>query len=70
VRSSPEWVKARRRLVGLVFLLVFALLLWLSLALYHKQFTPVSLVTVYTDSVGNEMHVGADVMVRGVRVAG
>jgi phospholipid/cholesterol/gamma-HCH transport system substrate-binding protein len=68
VRSSPEWVKARRRLVGLVFLLVFALLLWLSLALYHKQFTPVSLVTVYTDSVGNEMHVGADVMARGVQV--
>jgi phospholipid/cholesterol/gamma-HCH transport system substrate-binding protein len=65
---SPQWVKLRRRLVGLVFLLVFALLIWLSLALYHKQFTPVSMVTLYTDSVGNEMHLGADVMVRGVQV--
>jgi phospholipid/cholesterol/gamma-HCH transport system substrate-binding protein len=68
VRSSPQWVKARRRFVGLIFLLVFALLLWLSLALYNKQFTPVSVVTLYTDSIGNEMHLGAEVMVRGVQV--
>jgi phospholipid/cholesterol/gamma-HCH transport system substrate-binding protein len=66
--ASPEWVKLRRRLVGVVFLLVFALLIWLSLALYHKQFTPVSTVTLYTNSVGNEMHTGAEVMVRGVQV--
>src|SRR5215472_701602 len=68
MRTSPEWVKLRRRLVGVVFLLVFALLIWFSLALYHKQFTPVSMVTLYTDSVGNEMHLGAEVMVRGVQV--
>jgi phospholipid/cholesterol/gamma-HCH transport system substrate-binding protein len=68
VRPSQEWTKARRRLVGLVFLLVFALLIWFSLALYHKQFTPVSMVTLYTDSVGNEMHVGAEVLVRGVQI--
>jgi phospholipid/cholesterol/gamma-HCH transport system substrate-binding protein len=61
-------VKLRRRLVGVVFLLVMALLLWLSVALYHKQFTPVAMVTLYTDSVGNEMHLGAEVMVRGVQV--
>src|SRR5215472_15763754 len=68
MRTSPEWVKLRRRLVGVVFLLVFALLIWFSLALYNKQFTPVSTVTLYTDSVGNEMHVGSEVMVRGVQV--
>jgi phospholipid/cholesterol/gamma-HCH transport system substrate-binding protein len=68
VRSSPGWVKARRRLIGLVFLLVFALLIWFSVALYNKQFTPVSTVTLYTDSVGNEMHLGAEVMARGVQV--
>jgi len=68
VRPSQEWTKARRRLVGVVFLLVFALLVWFSLALYHKQFTQVSTVTLYTDSVGNEMHVGAEVLVRGVQV--
>jgi phospholipid/cholesterol/gamma-HCH transport system substrate-binding protein len=68
VNPSPEWIKLRRRLVGVVFLLVMALLIWFSLALYHKQFTPVSTVTLYTDSVGNEMHLGAEVMVRGVQV--
>jgi phospholipid/cholesterol/gamma-HCH transport system substrate-binding protein len=51
-----------------VFLLVFALLIWFSVALYNKQFTPVSMVTLYTDSVGNEMHLGAEVMARGVQV--
>jgi phospholipid/cholesterol/gamma-HCH transport system substrate-binding protein len=68
VNPSPEWVKVRRRLIGVVFLLVFALLIWLSLALYNKQFTPVAMVTLYTDSVGNEMHLGAEVMARGVQV--
>jgi phospholipid/cholesterol/gamma-HCH transport system substrate-binding protein len=68
MRLSPAQAKTRRRLVGVVFLLVFALLVWLSVALYNKQFTPAATVTLYTDSVGNEMHPGADVMVRGVRV--
>jgi len=68
MRLSPAHEKTRLRLVGVVFLLVFALLVWLSVALYNKQFTPVAMVTLYTDSVGNEMHTGADVMVRGVQV--
>jgi phospholipid/cholesterol/gamma-HCH transport system substrate-binding protein len=65
---SPAWFKLRRRLAGVVFLAVLALLAWLSVALYNKQFTPVTMVTLYTDSVGNEMHQGAMVMVRGVQV--
>jgi phospholipid/cholesterol/gamma-HCH transport system substrate-binding protein len=68
MNPSPAWVKTRQRLIGLVFLLVFALLIWLSLALYNKQFTAASMVTLYTDSVGNEMHIGGEVMVRGVQV--
>src|SRR5579859_4789191 len=68
MRFSPAQAKTRRRLVGVVFLLVFALLVWLSVALYNKQFTPVAMVTLYTDSVGNEMHPGADVKIRGVQV--
>ena len=59
---------ARRRLGGLAFLVVGALLLWLSVALYDKDFTPVATLTVFTGSVGNEMHPGAQVMVRGVQV--
>jgi phospholipid/cholesterol/gamma-HCH transport system substrate-binding protein len=65
---SPSQVKGRRRLAGVAFLLVLALLVWLSVALYQKKFTPVAMVTLYTGSAGNEMHPGAQVMVRGVQV--
>jgi phospholipid/cholesterol/gamma-HCH transport system substrate-binding protein len=58
----------RRRLVGIAFLLVFALLVWLSIALYDKQFTPVALVTLTTGTAGNELHAHADVEARGVVV--
>jgi phospholipid/cholesterol/gamma-HCH transport system substrate-binding protein len=68
MRLTSAQAKTSRRLVGVVFLLVFALLVWLSVALYNKQFTPVAMVTLYTGSVGNEMHPGADVMIRGVQV--
>src|SRR4029077_2645357 len=60
--------KARLRLVGVAFLAVIGLLIWLSLALYNKQFTPVATVTLHTGSVGNEMHPGGQVLVRGVQV--
>jgi phospholipid/cholesterol/gamma-HCH transport system substrate-binding protein len=59
---------ARRRLAGTVFLLVMALLAWLSVALYQKTFSSAAMVTLYAGSVGNEMHPGAQVMVRGVQV--
>jgi phospholipid/cholesterol/gamma-HCH transport system substrate-binding protein len=58
----------RRRVAGLVFILVIALLLWFSVALYQKQFTPVAMVTLRTDTVGNQLHLHADVKVRGVVV--
>jgi phospholipid/cholesterol/gamma-HCH transport system substrate-binding protein len=60
--------KLRRRAAGVLFLLVLVLLAWLSVALYQKRFTPVAMVTLYTTSVGNEMNLGAEVMVRGVQV--
>jgi phospholipid/cholesterol/gamma-HCH transport system substrate-binding protein len=66
--SSARSVIARRRLAGVAFLVVLALLLWLSIALYQKKFTPVAMITLYTSSAGNEMHPGAMVMVRGVQV--
>jgi phospholipid/cholesterol/gamma-HCH transport system substrate-binding protein len=65
---SPGWAKTRRRLGGVAFLVVLALLVWLSIAVYQKKFSPVAMVTLYTSSVGNEMHPGAEVMVRGVQV--
>jgi len=68
VNPAQTRLKARGRLAGVAFLVTGALLIWLSVALYQKSFTPVALVTVYTGSVGNEMHPGAQVMVRGVQV--
>ncbi|MDI6409060.1 MCE family protein [Streptomyces albus] len=58
----------RRRLAGVVFLLVPALLIWLAVAVYDKQFTDDAEITVHTSQAGNEMHVNADVKLRGVVV--
>ncbi|WP_428954964.1 MCE family protein [Streptomyces sp. cg35] len=56
----------RRRLAGLVFLVVPALLIWLAVAVYNKDFVASDDVVVETGSVGNEMHLGAEVKLRGV----
>lgn len=66
--ASSGWLKTRRRLVGVVFLAVISLLVWVSVSLYQQKFTPVVLVTLDTDTVGNELHPQAQVMVRGVVV--
>jgi phospholipid/cholesterol/gamma-HCH transport system substrate-binding protein len=58
----------RRRLAGVVFLVVPALLVWLAVAVYDKRFTDSAPVVVETGSVGNEMHLGAEVKLRGVVV--
>ncbi|MGW4625763.1 MCE family protein [Streptomyces rubiginosohelvolus] len=58
----------RRRLAGVTFLLVPAVLVWVSVSVYEKDFTDDATVTVRTGSVGNEMHTGADVKLRGVVV--
>ncbi|WP_328320992.1 MCE family protein [Streptomyces sp. NBC_00388] len=56
----------RRRLAGVVFIVVPALLIWLSIAVYRKDFTDSATVRVDTDTVGSEMHLNADVKLRGV----
>ncbi len=58
----------RQRLVGLLFLAVIAALVGLSVALYQKAFTPVVMVTVQADRIGNQLSKGADVKVRGLLV--
>ncbi|MGW1651413.1 MCE family protein [Streptomyces atratus] len=58
----------RRRLAGVSFLLVPAVLVWVSVAVYNKDFTHDTTVTVRTGTVGNEMHDNADVKLRGVVV--
>jgi phospholipid/cholesterol/gamma-HCH transport system substrate-binding protein len=68
MNPSGAWFKTRRRLAGVVFLAFLALLAGLAVAAFNKQFTPATMVTLYTDSTGNEMNVDADVTVRGVVV--
>ncbi|GAA2971105.1 MCE family protein [Streptomyces drozdowiczii] len=57
-----------RRTAGVAFFLVPAVLIWVSVAVYDKDFTNDATVTVRTSSVGNEMHENADVKLRGVVV--
>ncbi|GGR85362.1 MULTISPECIES: MCE family protein [Streptomyces] len=66
--SRPRGDTLRRRSAGVVFLLVPALLIWLAVAVYDKKFTASAPVVVETGSVGNEMHLGAEVKLRGVVV--
>ncbi|MEO5874664.1 MAG: MCE family protein [Streptosporangiaceae bacterium] len=57
---------AKRQFAGFIFILVPALLIWLSIAVYDKKFVKVSMVTLRTGTAGSEMHPHADVKMRGV----
>ncbi|HVX43333.1 MAG TPA: MCE family protein [Mycobacteriales bacterium] len=57
-----------RRLTGVVFLIILALLLALSVAIYQKRFVSTVPVTLHTDRVGNQLLRGSDVEIRGVIV--
>jgi virulence factor Mce-like protein len=58
----------RQRLLGVAFLTVIAMFLWLSVALYNDAFTKVVTVTLKTDHVGNQLQTKSDVKVRGLIV--
>lgn len=60
--------RRRHRLLGVAFLLLIASLVRLVIALYEKDFTPVTRVWLLTDHTGNQLAPGADVKVRGVIV--
>jgi virulence factor Mce-like protein len=59
---------ARRRVAGVAFLVVIAMLVGLTVALYQKAFTPIVKVTLLTDRIGNQLSAQADVKVRGLVV--
>lgn len=59
---------AKLKLLGVGFLVVVALLLGLTVALYNKAFTPISLVKLQTDSIGNQLNLSSDVKLRGTLV--
>ena len=60
--------KVMLRVYGVVFLLVMALLIGLSIAIYQKAFIDVVHVTLETDKVGNQLAPPSDVKVRGLIV--
>ncbi|WP_433331943.1 MCE family protein [Spirillospora sp. CA-294931] len=64
---KPDGVLGRR-MAGVAFLLVPLMLVWLSVAVYNKEFTKVSWVTLRATSAGSEMRPHADVKLRGVIV--
>ncbi|WP_426368352.1 MCE family protein [Streptomyces sp. E-08] len=64
--SDSRAETVRRRFAGVAFLLVPVLLASLAVAVYDKRFTDSDPITVETGSVGNEMHLGAEVKLRGV----
>jgi phospholipid/cholesterol/gamma-HCH transport system substrate-binding protein len=69
---APPLVKgralARRRVAGVVFMLVVAMLVSLSVAMYQKKFTDIAPVSLETDRAGNQLSVHADVKIRGLIV--
>ena len=60
--------KVMLRVYGVVFLLVMALLIGLSIATYQKAFVDVVHVTLQTDKVGNQLAPPSDVKLRGLIV--
>ena len=58
----------RRRVQGIAFLVVLALLFWLTVLQYQHAFQTVAHVTLQTDTVGNQLQEASDVKVRGVIV--
>ena len=59
---------AQQRLVGLAFLLLIAALVGVTVGLYQKAFTPVVMVSLQADRIGNQLTQGADVKLRGMLV--
>jgi virulence factor Mce-like protein len=66
--SATRGTVIRRRVQGLAFLIVLAMLLGLSVATYKKAFTEVARVTLQADTAGNQLQEASDVKVRGVIV--
>jgi virulence factor Mce-like protein len=60
--------RLRHQLYGMIFLVIAAMFVVLSVAFYRKTFVSVVPVTLETDHVGNQLRVGADVKLRGLIV--
>src|SRR5699024_4878434 len=61
-------VRLRYQALGLVFLVVVAVFVSGTIAVYNKAFTDVVPVRLQVDKPGSQLSVGADVKVRGIQV--
>ena len=59
---------SKRKLLGVVFLLFAAFMIWLSSAFYNKTFITVTPVTLEASHTGTQLALGADVKLRGIIV--
>lgn len=57
-----------QRALGLLFMVVVTALVALTVGLYQKAFTPVTIIGLDADRAGNQLTPGADVKVRGLLV--
>jgi virulence factor Mce-like protein len=60
--------KLRYQIYGLIFLVIAAMFVVLSVAFYRKTFVPIVPVTLETNHVGSQLRSGADVKIRGMIV--
>ncbi len=67
-RPAGRLALVRLRVSGVVFLVVIALLVGLSVALYNKAFTDVVTVRLQADRAGNQLSAPTDVKMRGLIV--
>ncbi|WP_158893013.1 MCE family protein [Amycolatopsis anabasis] len=64
--KSGRGARFGTQLAGVAFLVILALLVWFTVAIYDKRFTPTAMVTLKTDRVGNQLEPSSEVKVRGV----
>ncbi len=60
--------RSRDALIGVLYILLVASLIALSIAIYNRDFASVVKVSVRTDNIGSSLQKGSDVEVRGILV--
>ena len=67
-RAERMFPRHRYEFLGLTMLLILALLVWLSIAMFEQQFTSTTPVSLHISRAGLQLLPGSDVKVRGIIV--
>jgi phospholipid/cholesterol/gamma-HCH transport system substrate-binding protein len=67
-RHSGAFVAIEHRLLGVAFLALLLLAIWLTYSIFNKSFTDYAYVTLRSDKAGLQLPDNADVKIRGVIV--